>query len=103
LSPNAAGRDPIVTRILWLRGLEKCNAWAFARNIYIDGTPVERLMGCPASYGCIQMGSHDVTNLFASISVETKIAILNAHLRAAIAQAASIETVRLATNRPSLR
>src|ERR1700719_1514429 len=35
LAPNAPGRDPIVTRILWLRGLEKSNARAYARNIYI--------------------------------------------------------------------
>src|SRR5438067_7000199 len=33
--PDAPGRDPIVTRILWLRGLEAQNANAFARDIYI--------------------------------------------------------------------
>src|SRR3954469_8993571 len=32
---NAPGRDPIVTRILWLRGRERQNANAFARDIYI--------------------------------------------------------------------
>jgi hypothetical protein len=88
LSPNAPGRDPIVTRILWLRGLEKCNARAFARDIYIHGTPVENLIGRPASYGCIRMRSRDVANLFASIGVGTKIAVLNQHLRDAIAAAA---------------
>jgi len=39
LKPNAPGRDPIVSRILWLRGLEKQNARAYSRNIYIHGTP----------------------------------------------------------------
>jgi hypothetical protein len=94
LGPNAKGRDPIVTRILWLRGLEKRNARAFARNIYIHGTPVERLIGRPASYGCIRMRSRDVATLFASIGVGTKIAVLNRHLRDAIA-AISLETGRL--------
>ena len=39
LVPNAPGRDPIVTRIIWLRGLEKTNANAYNRCIYIHGTP----------------------------------------------------------------
>jgi L,D-transpeptidase catalytic domain len=100
LRPNAKGRDPIVTRILWLRGLEKRNLRAFARNIYIHGTPVERLIGRPASYGCIRMRSRDVVALFASISVGTRIAVMNQHLRDAIAHAgAGFETgsLRLAS------
>jgi hypothetical protein len=93
LPPNAKGRDPIVTRILWLRGLEKRNLRAFARNIYIHGTPVERLIGRPASYGCIRMRSRDVVTLFSSISVGTKIAVMNQHLHDAIAHAgAGFET-----------
>jgi L,D-transpeptidase catalytic domain len=87
LSPNALGRDPIVTRILWLRGLEKRNSGAFGRNIYIHGTPVEQLIGRPASYGCIRMRSRDVIALFSSINVGTKIAVLNQHLRDAITAA----------------
>ena len=99
LRPNARGRDPIVTRIIWLRGLEKQNARAFSRNIYIHGTPVEQLIGRPASYGCIRMRSRDVMNLFASISVGTKIAVFNAHLHDAIAEAASSATNLLAATR----
>jgi lipoprotein-anchoring transpeptidase ErfK/SrfK len=89
LPTDARGRDPIVTRILWLRGLEKQNARAFARNIYIHGTPVERLIRRPASFGCIRMRSRDVAYLFASIKVGTKITVLNQHLGAAIAVAAN--------------
>ena len=51
LTPNAPGRDPIVTRILWLKGLEAQNHNAFGRYIYIHGTPVENQIGKPASYG----------------------------------------------------
>src|SRR5207248_239812 len=46
---NSPGRDPIVTRILWLRGLEAQNANAFGRDIYIHGTPEEWKIGSPAS------------------------------------------------------
>ena len=88
LTPNARGRDPIVTRILWLRGLEKQNARAYDRGIYIHGTPVERLIGRPASYGCIRMRSRDVVSLFAAVNIGTRIAVLNSHLRQAISQTA---------------
>jgi len=88
LPPNARGRDPIVTRILWLRGLEKGNARAFSRNIYIHGTPVEKLIGRPVSYGCIRMRSRDVARLFGAVSVRTKVAVLNTRLNRAVAQAA---------------
>jgi L,D-transpeptidase catalytic domain len=84
LRPNARGRDPIVTRIIWLRGLEKCNARAYDRAIYIHGTPVERMIGRPASYGCIRMRSRDVASLFALVNVGTKIAIMNCRLQDAI-------------------
>lgn len=87
LSPNAPGRDPIVTRILWLRGLEACNAQAYERGIYIHGTPVENLIGRPASYGCIRMRSRDVIRLFEAIPVGTKIDVVNAPLRRAIVDA----------------
>ena len=87
LRANARGRDPIVTRILWLRGLERRNARAYDRAIYIHGTPVERLIGRPASYGCIRMRSRDVANLFNSVSVGTLIAVVTGHLRDAIERA----------------
>jgi len=64
LSPNAPGRDPVITRILWLRGLEGQNAHAFSRCIYIHGTPEEKTIGRPASYGCIRMKSSDIAALY---------------------------------------
>jgi hypothetical protein len=64
LQPNAPGRDPITTRIIWLRGLEAQNAHAFQRCIYIHGTPEENKIGRPASYGCIRMKSKDVAELY---------------------------------------
>jgi len=87
LPPNATGRDPIVTRILWLRGLEKGNAHAYGRNIYIHGTPEERFIGRPASYGCIRMRSRDVAQVFSAVSVGTRIEVANCRLGPAVAQA----------------
>lgn len=80
LHPNAFGRDPIVTRILWLRGLESNNRNAFNRGIYIHGTPVEYLIGRPASYGCIRMRSRDVVQLFNTVGIGARINILNVSL-----------------------
>lgn len=67
IKPNAPGRDPVITRIIWLRGLQASNAHAFSRCIYIHGTPEERLIGRPASYGCIRMKSRDVAALYAQV------------------------------------
>ena len=64
LQPNAPGRDPVTTRIIWLSGLEAQNAQAFHRCIYIHGTPEEKTIGRPASYGCIRMKAADVALLY---------------------------------------
>ncbi len=64
LRPNAPGRDPIVTRIMWLQGTESKTRNAYRRFIYIHGTPEESTIGHPASYGCIRMRSMDVIDLF---------------------------------------
>lgn len=69
LPPNAPGRDPIVTRIMWLRGLEERNKNAYRRFIYIHGTPEERNIGRPVSYGCIRMKSKDVMELFNVVGI----------------------------------
>ena len=76
LSPNAPGRDPIVTRIIWLRGLEASNAHAFYRCIYIHGTPEEKIIGKPASYGCVRMSSKDVTEVYAQIRIGALVKII---------------------------
>ena len=82
--PDSPGRDPIVTRILWLRGLEPQNANAFTRDIYIHGTPEERLIGTPASYGCIRMRSSDIISLYGIVGVGAVVSIVNTSLASAI-------------------
>ena len=75
LRPNAPGRDPIVTRIIWLQGLEDRNRHAYGRFIYIHGTPEEWKLGQPASYGCIRMKSSDVISLYDTIGRGAKVRI----------------------------
>ncbi len=80
LKPNAPGRDPITTRIIWLRGLEPQNAHAFSRCIYIHGTNEERFIGKPASFGCIRMKGSDVISLYNQIPLGTLVEIVPDHL-----------------------
>ena len=84
IAPDAPGRDPIVTRILWLRGRESQNANAFGRNIYIHGTPEERNIGRPASYGCVRMRSRDVIQLYDVVGSGARVSIVNAPLSAMV-------------------
>lgn len=81
LKPNAPGRDPIVSRILWLRGLDRSNRNAFSRFIYIHGTTEENRIGYPASYGCIRMKSRDVIDLFEKIPVGATVVVTDKKLR----------------------
>jgi hypothetical protein len=76
LQPNTPGRDPITTRIIWLRGLEAQNAHAFQRCIYIHGTPEEKKIGRPASYGCIRMKAKDVAELYNQVPVGAVVQII---------------------------
>jgi lipoprotein-anchoring transpeptidase ErfK/SrfK len=76
LKPNSPGRDPITTRILWLRGLEPSTARAFARCIYIHGTPEEKKIGKPASYGCIRMKAQDVAALYSQLPVGATVQVV---------------------------
>ncbi len=64
---DAAGRDPIVTRVIQIAGLESFNSNSHSRRIYIHGTPEERNIGRPASYGCIRMRSNDVLDLYSRV------------------------------------
>jgi lipoprotein-anchoring transpeptidase ErfK/SrfK len=86
---NAPGRDPIVTRIIWLRGREDRNANAYRRDIYIHGTPEERNIGRPASYGCIRMRSVDIVNLYSQVGQGAQVSIINPPLTTVIPELTS--------------
>lgn len=76
LPPNAPGRDPVLTRILWLKGRESHNRNAFARHIYIHGTSEENRIGKPVSFGCVRMKSDDVIDLYNKVRVGTPVTVL---------------------------
>lgn len=76
LKPNSPGRDPIVSRILWLRGLEPRNKNTYSRYIYIHGTAAEKDIGRPASYGCVRMKSRDVIDLYGKVGEGAKVFVV---------------------------
>lgn len=90
---NSPGRDPIVTRILWLRGLEAQNAHAFGRDIYIHGTPEEWRIGSAASYGCIRMRSSDIIQLYNIVGIGAAVTIVNTPLVSAVPGLASAHSM----------
>ncbi|MCH7225831.1 L,D-transpeptidase family protein [Haloferula sp. A504] len=80
LKPNAPGRDPIVSRIMWLSGKDWHNKNTFRRLIYIHGTPEEWRLGRPASYGCIRMGMKDVVDLYDRVGEGAEVRVFRGSL-----------------------
>lgn len=73
-------RDWILTRILWLSGIEKgknrlgkCDT--MRRYIYIHGSPDSKPMGVAGSRGCINMRNSDIIQLFNEVPVYTRVFI----------------------------
>ena len=75
VQPNAPGRDTIVSRVIWLRGMDGTTANTRERCIYIHGTAEERRIGRRASYGCIRMRSKDVIELYRLVHIGTHVRI----------------------------
>ena len=67
--------DYVLTRILWLEGLDEENANTFDRYIYIHGTSQEEAIGQPASHGCIRMNNTAVMELFDLVEAGTAVEI----------------------------
>ena len=62
--PPPPTEDLVMSRILWLDGLDEHNANTRDRFIYIHGTKHEDKIGNPASHGCVRMRNEDVVELF---------------------------------------
>ncbi|MCI0401137.1 MAG: L,D-transpeptidase [Gammaproteobacteria bacterium] len=74
-------RDWILTRILWLSGVEPGRnrggeVDTLRRCVYIHGAPDDVNMGVPGSRGCIRMRNADVVELFDRVSIGTPVLIL---------------------------
>jgi len=79
------GRDWMLTRILWLSGLEPGrNRFgerdSMRRYIYIHGCPETDAMGVPSSHGCVKMRNADVIRLFDIVPPGTRVLIQEAPL-----------------------
>ena len=72
---NPPGDDLVLSRILWLEGMEASNANTRARYIYIHGTNHEAKIGEPASHGCIRMRNADLIKFFELVDVGTEVVI----------------------------
>ena len=68
--------DYVLTRILWLSGLDLDNANTLERYIYIHGTNQEDLIGSPASHGCIRLNNHDIIELFERVQEGDRVEII---------------------------
>jgi hypothetical protein len=73
---SAGGPDRILTRILWLRGLEPGRnsgpgVDSYRRFIYFHGTNQEQHLGRPVSHGCIRLGNDDLLALFRRVHGRT--------------------------------
>lgn len=74
------GRDWILTRILWLSGLEPGRnrlgeVDTFHRYIYLHGTPDTEPMGTPLSHGCIRLRNADMLALFERVPPHCRVRI----------------------------
>jgi L,D-transpeptidase YbiS len=75
---GALEEDLVLTRILWLEGLEEHNANTRDRYIYIHGTNHEGLIGQPASHGCVRMRNADIAELYALAPAGAEVHIFEA-------------------------
>jgi lipoprotein-anchoring transpeptidase ErfK/SrfK len=73
--PLPPTEDLVMSRILWLDGLEEHNANTRERFIYIHGTKHEGKIGSPSSCGCIRMRNADVVELFDLVDHDTPVII----------------------------
>ena len=67
--------DLVMSRILWLDGLDEQNANTRDRFVYIHGTQHEDRIGTAASHGCVRMRNADVIELFEMVDEGTPVVI----------------------------
>jgi lipoprotein-anchoring transpeptidase ErfK/SrfK len=70
-----SSEDLILSRILWLEGLEPSNSNTLERYIYLHGTNHEYLIGQPKSHGCIRLKNNDIIELYDLIDEGTDVFI----------------------------
>ena len=82
LAQQYPSRDWILTRILWLSGMQPGynrlgSVDSMRRYIYIHGTPDTEPMGVPKSHGCIRMRNKDIVDLFDRVQTGCEVDIVS--------------------------
>ena len=75
IGADAGDEDLVLTRILWLEGLDPENANTRDRYIYFHGTNREDLIGTPSSHGCIRLRNAEMIDLFDRVTTGTRVEI----------------------------
>jgi lipoprotein-anchoring transpeptidase ErfK/SrfK len=76
IAQSAGDEDLILSRILWLEGLDPENHNTRERYIYLHGTNQETLIGTPASHGCIRLQNDHIIELFDRVEAGTLLEII---------------------------
>ena len=66
---DQSSRDLVLSRILWLDGIEPHNRNTKERYIYLHGTNQEHLLGRQASHGCIRFSNRDIVEVYELLNV----------------------------------
>ena len=77
--PRTPPCNKVLTRIMWLDGLDAANKNTLSRAIYIHGTSNESHVGHPYSAGCVTMKNKDVIELFSLVEQNTHVKIVPAN------------------------
>lgn len=73
--PNTPPCGGVLTRIMWLDGLEEKNATTLRRYIYIHATSHEEKIGTPYSEGCVMLTNKDMVELYDLVDENTRVFI----------------------------
>jgi lipoprotein-anchoring transpeptidase ErfK/SrfK len=72
---NQSSQDLVLSRILWLDGIEPHNRNTKERFIYLHGTNQEHLLGSKASHGCVRFANRDIAELYDILDVGARVQI----------------------------
>ena len=84
-------------------GMERAERARLCPYIYIHGTPEERNIGLPASYGCVRMRSRDVIQLYDVVGEGAQVTIVDVPLEAFVPEIAICSRRRSLPWRPVVR
>ena len=73
--PTSPPNNKVLTRVMWLDGIDEVNNNTLRRYIFIHGTSNEPHVGTPYSAGCVTMKNADVIELYNLVDENTRVTI----------------------------